>query len=159
MDLGLRDKVIVVTGGASGIGAAVSEALAEEGAVPVIVARCEPEPAFLARIAARSARAGWVQAELSRDEDCVRAVQEARARWGLVYGLVNNAGANDRVGLEAGPEAFRTSLDANLVHYYTLLHHLLPDLKTSRGAVVNISSKTAVTGQGGTSAYVAAKAA
>ncbi len=72
-------------------------------------------------------------------------------------GLVNNAGANDRVGLEAGPDAFRASLDANLVHYYTLLHLLLPDLKAARGAVVNVSSKTVVTGQGGTSAYVAAK--
>ncbi len=63
-------------------------------------------------------------------------------------GLVNNAGANDRVGLEAGPDAFRASLDGNLVHYYTLLHLLLPDLKAARGAVVSVSSKTVVTGQG-----------
>ena len=159
MDLGLSGKVVVVTGGASGIGAAVSEVLAEEGAVPVVLARRPPEDGFLARIAARSARAGWVLADLSRDEDCIRAVEEVRARWGRVDGLVNNAGANDRVGLDAGPQAFRASLDQNLVHYFTLLHLLLPDLKAARGAVVNVSSKTAVTGQGGTSAYVAAKAA
>ncbi|MBP1805791.1 SDR family oxidoreductase [Rubellimicrobium aerolatum] len=159
MDLELRDKVVVVTGGASGIGAAVSEVLADEGAVPVILARRPPEDAFLARLAARSARSGWVRADLSRDEDCARAAEEVRARWGRVDGLVNNAGANDRVGLAEGPAAFRRSLDANLVHYYTLLHLLLPDLKAARGAVVNVSSKTAVTGQGGTSAYVAAKAA
>jgi L-fucose dehydrogenase len=159
MDLGLAGKVVVVTGGASGIGAAVSEVLAEEGAVPVILARRAPEPEFLARLAARSARAGWVQADLSRDEHCRRAVEEARARWGGVDALVNNAGSNDGVGLDAGPEAFRASLDANLLHYYTLLHLLLPDLRAARGAVVNVSSKTAVTGQGGTSAYVAAKAA
>lgn len=72
---------------------------------------------------------------------------------------MNNAGANDGVGLDAGPEAFRASLDQNLIHYYTLAHLLRDDLKAARGAVVNISSKTAVTGQGGTSAYVAAKAA
>ncbi|TNC63537.1 SDR family oxidoreductase [Rubellimicrobium roseum] len=159
MDLELRDRVVVVTGGASGIGAAVSEVLAEEGAVPVILARREPEAEFLARLQARSARAGWVRADLSRDEDCAQAVAEVRARWGRVDGLVNNAGANDRVGLDAGPDAFRRSLDANLLHYYTLLHHLLPDLREARGAVVNVSSKTALTGQGGTSAYVAAKAA
>jgi len=159
MDLGLSGKVVVVTGGASGIGAAVSEVLAEEGAVPVVLARRPPEDAFLARLAARSARAGWELADLSRDEDCIRAVEEVRARWGRVDGLVNNAGANDRVGLDAGPQAFRASLDQNLVHYFTLLHLLLPDLKAARGAVVNVSSKTAVTGQGGTSAYVAAKAA
>jgi L-fucose dehydrogenase len=159
MQLGLDGKVVVVTGGASGIGAAVSEVLAEEGAVPVILARRAPEEAFLDRLAARSARAGWVLADLSQDHDCRRAVEEVRARWGRVDALVNNAGSNDRVGLEAGPEAFRQSLDGNLLHYYTLLHLLLPDLKAARGAVVNVSSKTAVTGQGGTSAYVAAKAA
>ncbi len=159
MDLGLVGKVVVVTGGASGIGAAVSEVLAEEGAVPAILARRPPEDAFLARLMARSARSGWVRANLSLDEDCRRAVEEVRARWGRVDALVNNAGANDGVGLEAGPEAFRQSLDGNLLHYYTLVHLLLPDLKAARGAVVNVSSKTAVTGQGGTSAYVAAKAA
>lgn len=159
MDLGLQDKVVVVTGGASGIGAAVSELLAEEGAVPVILARRPPEEEFLRRLSARSARAGWIQADLSRDEDCRRAVDEVRARWGRIDGLVNNAGSNDRVGLGAGPEAFRASLDANLLHYYTLLHLCLADLKAARGGVVNVSSKTAVTGQGGTSAYVAAKAA
>jgi L-fucose dehydrogenase len=73
--------------------------------------------------------------------------------------LVNNAGTNDGVGIEAGPEAVRASLDQNLLHYYTLLHLLRDDLKAGPGAVVNISSKTAVTGQGKTSAYVAAKAA
>ncbi|MDH3264735.1 MAG: SDR family oxidoreductase, partial [Paracoccaceae bacterium] len=99
------------------------------------------------------------RAELSRDEDCRAAVAKARARWGRIDALVNNAGRNDGVGLEAGPEAFRASLDQNLVHYYTLAHLLLDDLKAARGAIVNISSKTAVTGQGATSAYVAAKAA
>ena len=82
-----------------------------------------------------------------------------QAGWGPVWGLVNNAGANDGVGLEAGPEAFRASLDRNLLHYYTLAHLFLEDLKAASGAIVNISSKTAVTGQGSTSAYVAAKAA
>ncbi|EYD77424.1 Dehydrogenase [Rubellimicrobium mesophilum DSM 19309] len=159
MDLGLSGKVVIVTGGASGIGAAVSEVLAEEGAVPVVLARRTPDDEFLARLVARSSRAGWVRADLARDEDCVRAVEDVRARWGRVDGLVNNAGSNDRVGLEAGPLAFRASLDQNLVHYYTLVHLLLPDLKAAKGAVVNVSSKTALTGQTGTSAYVAAKAA
>jgi L-fucose dehydrogenase len=159
MDLGLAGRVVVVTGGASGIGAAVSEVLAEEGAIPVILARRPPDDAFLTRLTARSARTGWVRADLSRDEDCAHAVEEARARWGCIHGLVNNAGANDRVGIEAGSVAFRASLNQNLLHYYTLLHLLLPDLRASQGAVVNVSSKTAVTGQGGTSAYVAAKAA
>lgn len=154
MDLGLAGRVILVTGGGSGIGAGITEVLREEGARPVILARRPPEAGWLARTGA-----GFVQAELSDDAACARAVAEVRDRFGPVHGLVNNAGANDGVGLDRGPAAFRASLDQNLVHCYTMLHLVQDDLKASRGAVVNISSKTALTGQGGTSAYVAAKAA
>jgi L-fucose dehydrogenase len=156
MDLGLKGKVVIVTGGAAGIGAAISEALAAEGAVPVIFARRAPEATWLARL---GPLAGWVAVELSDDDQCRAAVAEARARFGTIYGLVNNAGVNDGVGIEAGPAAFRASLERNLIHYYTLVHLLAEDIKATTGAIVNISSKTAVTGQGNTSAYVAAKAA
>lgn len=159
MDLGLQGKVVVVTGGGAGIGGAISETLASEGAIPVIFARSAPPAEFLARLTALSPQAGWIQADLAKDDDCRRAVAQAQARWGQIYGLVNNAGTNDGVGLEAGPAAFRASLDQNLLHYYTLAHLLQDDLKAQCGAIVNISSKTAVTGQGTTSAYVAAKAA
>jgi L-fucose dehydrogenase len=159
MDLGLQDKVVIVTGGGAGIGGAISLALAAEGAIPVILARRMPEPAFLADLRARQPKAAAILADLSRDADCRRAVAEARGQFGRIDGLVNNAGTNDGVGLEAGPEAFRASLDQNLLHYYTLAHLLLEDLKAAKGAIVNISSKTALTGQGSTSAYVAAKAA
>ena len=159
MDLGLTGKVIIVTGGAAGIGGAITQALAAEGAIPVIFARRAPDPAFLTAVTAQSPQAGWVQVELSDDAQCVAAVAAVRARWGRIDGLVNNAGINDSIGLDAGPVAFRASLDRNLIHYYTLVHLTLDDLKASKGAIVNISSKTALTGQGNTSAYVAAKAA
>jgi len=159
MDLGLQGKVVIVTGGASGIGAAISRVLAEEGAVPVIFARRAPDPGWLAGVQAMCPAADWLAVELSDDAACAAAVAQIRARWGRVDGLVNNAGANDSIGLDAGPDAFRASLDRNLVHYYTLMHLLADDLAAAQGAVVNISSKTAVTGQGATSAYVAAKAA
>jgi L-fucose dehydrogenase len=159
MDLHLKDKPIIVTGGGSGIGGAISLELAAEGAVPVILARRAPDPAFLTQLTTLSPRAIWIKADLSRDDDCANAVTQARAHLGPIYGLVNNAGRNDGVGLDAGPTAFRASLDQNLMHYYTLLHLLQDDIKASCGAIVNISSKTAITGQGQTSAYVAAKAA
>lgn len=155
MDLALKGKVVIVTGGGSGIGAAVSEVLAEEGAIPVILTRRTPDAAWLAGVN----RADVVLADLSDDDQCRRAVTEIRARHGRIDGLVNNAGANDSVGIEAGPKAFRDSLDRNLVHYYTLVHLLADDLRATKGAIVNVSSKTALTGQGATSAYVAAKAA
>jgi len=159
MDLGLTGKIIIVTGGASGIGGAISEALAQEGAVPVIFARRTPDPSLLDRLTTASPRAGWVQVELSDDAQCRAAVKATLARWGRIDGLVNNAGANDSIGLDAGPDAFRASLERNLIHYYTLAHLTLPQLRANQGAIVNISSKTAITGQGNTSAYVAAKAA
>jgi L-fucose dehydrogenase len=155
MDLGLKDKVVIVTGGGSGIGAAVSEVLAEEGAIPVILTRRTPDAGWLSAVK----RADVVLADLSDDDQCRRAVQEIRVKHGRIDGLVNNAGANDSIGIEAGPDAFRQSLDRNLVHYYTLVHLLADDLRATKGSIVNVSSKTALTGQGATSAYVAAKAA
>jgi L-fucose dehydrogenase len=133
MDLHLQDKVVIVTGGAAGIGAAISLQLAAEGAIPVI--------------------------DLEQEVDCRGMVQETIAEFGRIDGLVNNAGVNDSVGLEAGRDAFVRSLEKNLIHYYVMAHLCLPHLKASRGAIVNMSSKTAVTGQGNTSGYCAAKGA
>ncbi|TRW96618.1 SDR family oxidoreductase [Paracoccus sp. M683] len=154
MDLHLNDKTVIVTGGGSGIGAAITEVLAAEGARPVILGRTAPDSDWLEQTGA-----WFVRVELSDDAACRDAVQAVRDRHGAIHGLVNNAGANDGVGLDRGPEAFRASLNQNLVHYYTMVHLLRDDLRATRGAIVNISSKTALTGQGGTSAYVAAKAA
>ncbi|UOM34024.1 SDR family oxidoreductase [Acuticoccus sp. I52.16.1] len=159
MDLGLSGKVVVVTGGGSGIGAAITMTLAAEGAVPVVLSRSLPAEAFWGEVLARAPEAHAIALELSDDGACRAAVAEILARFGRVDGLVNNAGANDSIGLDAGPDAFRASLERNLVHYYTLAHLVVPALAKTRGAIVNISSKTAVTGQGGTSAYTAAKGA
>ena len=157
MDLHLKDKIIIVTGGAKGIGEGIAEVLAEEGAVVAIVGRNrEDNLKTVDKIKARNGRAFSVVAELTAPDDCRRAVEAAANEHGRIDGLVNNAGANDGVGLELGDyEAFMASLHKNLVHYYLMAHHALPWLKASKGAIVNIGSKTAETGQGGTSAYAA----
>lgn len=154
MDLHLQGRLVVVTGGGSGIGAGITEVLCEEGARVAILSRSAPDAAWLERVGA-----SFFRAELSNDAACAAAVAQIRDALGPVHGLVNNAGANDGVGLGRGPQAFRASLDQNLIHYFAMLELLVDDLKAARGAVVNITSKTALTGQGGTSAYVAAKAA
>jgi NAD(P)-dependent dehydrogenase (short-subunit alcohol dehydrogenase family) len=87
-------------------------------------------------------------------------VQKTFQKQGRLDALVNNAGVNDRVGLEHGsPEQYVESLGRNLLHYYNMAHYALPHLKKSHGSIVNISSKTALTGQGGTSGYASSKGA
>jgi NAD(P)-dependent dehydrogenase (short-subunit alcohol dehydrogenase family) len=155
MDLQLKDKIIIVTGGAKGIGEGITEVLYREGAVPVIVGRNEDDnKKMLDKI---SGKGFQVSAELTQPDECAKAVSAVVKKYGRVDGLVNNAGVNDGVNLEHGSyEAFMASLHKNLVHYYLMAHHALPYLKKSKGSIVNIGSKTAETGQGGTSAYAAA---
>jgi NAD(P)-dependent dehydrogenase (short-subunit alcohol dehydrogenase family) len=157
MDLQLRDKVIVVSGGAKGIGEAILRALAAEGAIPVILGRNIQDNLSALEKAGRGSQ---VTAELSDPEQCRKAIDEVVSRYGRIDGLVNNAGVNDGIGLERGSyEGFMGSLHKNLIHYYLLAHHALPFLKASKGSIVNIGSKVAETGQGGTSAYAAANGA
>jgi L-fucose dehydrogenase len=158
MNLNLQDKVIIVTGGAKGIGEGIVQVLAREGAIPFIVGRNETDnKAAVSVVEAAGGRAYQTVAELTEPSASEAAVKTVLDRCGRIDGLVNNAGVNDGVGLEAGNyEAFMASLHRNVVHYYLMAHHALPALKASRGAIVNIGSKTAETGQGGTSAYAAA---
>lgn len=158
MDLQLKDKIVLVSGGAKGIGKGIVLALAREGAIPVIIGRNEGDNEIvLQEIAASGAKAGAMTAELSDPGQCESVIGRVMEQYGRIDGLVNNAGVNDGVGLEHGDyPRFMESLHKNLVHYYLLAHYALPALKKSKGSIVNISSKTAETGQGGTSAYAAA---
>jgi L-fucose dehydrogenase len=158
MDLALGHRVILVTGGAKGIGEAISRALSAEGAIPVIVGRKQADnETAAAKIVVAGGEAWSVEAELTRTDECKKAVEATLAKFGRIDGLVNNAGINDGVNLEHGDtQRFIASLRKNLIHYYEMAHFALPELKKSRGAIVNIGSKVAETGQGGTSAYAAA---
>ena len=158
MDLQLTNKVIIVTGGAKGIGEGIAKVLAKEGAIPVVIGRNEADNLkCIAAIEAEGASASHVVAELTDPAACEKAVQQVIAKYGRIDGLVNNAGVNDGVGLENGTyERFMASLHKNVVHYYLMAHYALPELKKSKGAILNITSKTADTGQGNTSAYAAA---
>lgn len=159
MDLELADRVVLVTGGAKGIGAAIVRALAAERAIPVIIDRDEAAARAVEReLTSAGARVETVTADLADPTQCKTAVDHALSDAGRIDALVNNAGVNDRVGLESGsPDAFVQSLKRNLVHTYAMTHHALPALTRARGAIVNIASKVAMTGQGGTSGYAAAK--
>ena len=161
MDLHLTDKVIIVTGGAKGIGAGIVKVLAAEGAIPVVVGRNEEDNLkLIAEIEAGGGRGSQIVAELTQPIECEKVVKMTLQKWGRIDALVNNAGVNDNVGLESGNyQRFIDSLHKNVVHYYLMAHHALPALKASKGCILNISSKVAETGQGGTSAYAASNGA
>jgi len=158
MDLLLKDKVIIVTGGAKGIGEGIVKVLAGEGAIPVVVGRSEQDnKKVVAEIEKAGGKAFHVEAELTVPANVEKAVNAVLQKYGTIHGLVNNAGVNDGIGLEKGNyEQFMASLHKNVVHYYLMAHFVLPALKETKGTIVNIGSKTAETGQGGTSAYAAA---
>ncbi|HWN94602.1 MAG TPA: SDR family oxidoreductase [Methylomirabilota bacterium] len=150
MDLGLKNKVVLVTGGASGIGAAAVRLLAGEGARVAFADRTDDS-----REGGEMAR--FISADLTREADCQRCVAETLREFGGLDILINNAGVNDAVGLEQPPAAFMGSLQKNLFHVFAVTHFALSALKQARGSIVNVSSKVAVTGQGNTSGYAAAK--
>lgn len=161
MDLNLKEKIILVSGGAKGIGAAIVKALALENAFPIIIGRNEADNLnLLQEIKDMGLNADYFTAELTAPESCKAIIDAIISKYNRIDGLVNNAGVNDGVGLESGSyEAFMESLHKNVVHYYLLAKYALPELKKSKGAILNIGSKTAETGQGGTSGYAAANGA
>lgn len=158
MDLNLKNKVVIVTGGSKGIGLGITEVLHKEGAIPVVVSRdVESAEKIVNSIKAEGGNAFFTIAELTDPIQCKKAIENIITKFGRIDGLINNAGVNDGVGLENGSYGdFLQSINRNLTHYYLMAHYALPELKRSKGAIVNIGSKTASTGQGGTSGYAAA---
>lgn len=157
MDLHLKDKVFIVTGGARGIGKAIAQTLTDEGARVAVIDKLTQSSKTLPD---RNEKGKYINVDLTSEEACRDCVQEIVSEWGQLDGIVNNAGVNDNIGLEHGsPERFIKSLTNNAGHYYYMAHYALPHLKKKHGSIVNIGSKTSVTGQGNTSGYVAAKGA
>jgi L-fucose dehydrogenase len=161
MDLQLQNKVILVTGGANGIGAAIVREAANESACLIVVDRDrETGEKLINELEKLQAPSNLITVDLAQAESCAVAIKSAIEHFGRLDGLVNCAGVNDRVGLEHGsPEQYTLSLQRNLLHFYNMAHFALPELKKSKGSIVNIASKTAITGQGGTSGYASSKGA
>lgn len=161
MDLQLQNKVVIVTGGSKGIGGAITDVFQKEGAIVVIAGRKEEDgKKKLAELQARGGEAAFFQIEL-RDADRRQALVDfVIEKYGRIDGLINNAGVNDSVSLEKGTvEEFLESYHKNVVHVFSLVQLCLPWLKQTKGTVINIGSKVATTGQGGTSGYAASKGA
>jgi L-fucose dehydrogenase len=135
--------------------------VAQEGGIAVIVDRDQEAGEKLSEELRRAgARSSMIGVELNSAANCAQAVEHTVREFGQLDVLINNAGVNDRVGLENGsPEEYLGSLQRNLLHYYSMAHYALPQLKRAKGSIINVSSKTALTGQGGTSGYASSKGA
>jgi len=158
MDLRIRGRVFIVTGGAKGIGRYIALGLAAEGAIPAMVGR---KPSDNDQVVNQIVRSGGsaiaVQAELAETVACQQAVPDVAKTAGAIHGLVNNSGLNDGVGLEDDNyTSFVQGLHHSLEHYSQTAHHSFPSLKASNGVILNIDSKVAETGQGHKSAYATA---
>ncbi|MDD7384718.1 MAG: SDR family oxidoreductase [Actinomycetaceae bacterium] len=163
MDLHLEDKVFIVTGGLKGIGRSIALQLAREGARVVVISRDSKgtaEAAFREDIEKITTAYDIYLLDLSQTDKIAPIIDEVYSTYGHIDGIVNNAGVNDNKDLESTSwRDFEASLHTNLTHYYETVHAAVAYLKESKGAVLNIASKTALTGQGKTSAYAAAKGA
>lgn len=162
----LKDAVCIVTGSASGIGAATALMLAARGA-RVLVNYSKSEDAARATLAACTAAGGealLVKADVAADADCRRLAQAALDKWGRIDALVNNAGATkfaNHADLEAlVAEDFQRIYAVNVVGTYQMVRACAPAMKKGgRGAVVNVSSIAGKNGMGSSMAYAASKGA
>jgi len=145
MDLELKDKVVIVTGGAKGIGAAIVRACAAEGAVPVIIDRDADAGGQLRNeLRSQGGACGAVTVELSTPENCYRAVEQALKTFGRLDALVNNAGSGAAHPFDAVDDAaWETDLELKLFAAVRLTRAALPLLQASRGAVLNILALSA----------------
>jgi len=154
MELNLKDKIVIITGGSKGIGAGCVEVFAQEGAIPVIVGR---SPEIGQALIEKCGVGHVIKAELTSEEECKSAIEQTLAKYGRIDGIIHNAGINDGVSLSHTPTEFMASLQKNIFHVFALTHYAFDALKEAKGFIINISSKVADTGQGSTSGYAASK--
>ena len=160
MDLDLKGKVVIVSGGAGkngSIGRTMVRSLAEEGAVPVIIDNDDRGYEIETGLKAQGFDVLFIQCDLMQPAQIESAVTKVVEKYGQIDAVINNVGVNDGVGLDGTYEAFIDSIKLNLASYFMLTKCAVPSLIKSKGTVLNIGSKVAITGQGGTSAYAAAK--
>jgi len=160
MNLELKDKVVIITGAAGirgSIGETMLRLLAKEGAIPAIIDRNKRGFGYVEELKEEGIDALFLKTDLTQPDQIEKAVLQITEKYGKVDIIINNVGVNDGVGLESSYEDFVASLHLNLISYFLVVKHALPFLKASKGNILNIGSKVALTGQGNTSGYAASK--
>jgi L-fucose dehydrogenase len=162
MDLGLKDKVVVISGAAGkegSIGETILQNLVNEGAIPAVIDRNDRGFDYIEQIRKKGIDAIFCKTDVTNPDQIKKAVDTIAEKYGKIDVVINNVGVNDGIGLDATYEEFMDSLKLNVVSYFLVVKHALPYLKKSKGNILNIGSKVALTGQGKTSGYAASKGA
>jgi 3-hydroxybutyrate dehydrogenase len=158
----LQNRIILITGSGRGIGRAIAQLFAKEGAAVFLTARTENELAAVTKeISASGGRAAYITADLSQEADCARVVAAAKERFGRVDILVNNAGHyGPVVPVEDYPlEEFDKVIAVHLRAAFLLSKLVLPEMYSrNSGVILNISSLSAKAAYAWGSGYAAAKA-
>lgn len=160
MDLGLKDRIVLVTGGAGiegSIGHTIVFALAAEGAVPLIFDRNDRGFVYEKQLREKGIPGKFFQTDLADAKQIEDSLRKVKSVYDHIDTVINNVGINDGVSLEDSVDEFINSLKLNLISYFAVVKHALPLLKNAKGNILNIGSKVALTGQGGTSGYAASK--
>lgn len=154
---GLKDKVVIITGGTSGIGRAAARSFAEHGAKVLITGR---RSAPLKQATGDHPHIAGIAADVSVPADAARTVNETLNTWGRIDVLVNNAGAGAILSLaDAKAEKIAGIFAVNVIGPSLLAAAALPYLAASKGAIVNVSSTFGAKAAAGLSHYAASKAA
>lgn len=138
-----KDKVTMVTGGACGLGRAIAQCFAKEGALVIILDKAEEEAGNTAReIESQGGKAVALKVDATQGQEVINVVDEIAEKWGRIDILVNNIGWNECISfLETDEELWRTSLDINLLIPMRFCRAVLPYMvKQQYGRVVNIAS-------------------
>lgn len=138
-----KDKVTLVTGGACGLGRAITQCFAREGALVIILDKAEEEAGNTAReIESQGGKAVALKVDATQGQEVINIVAKIAEKWGRIDILVNNIGWNECISfLETDEELWRTSLDINLLIPMRFCRAVLPYMvKQQYGRVVNIAS-------------------
>ena len=164
--MNLRDSVIIVTGSATGLGAAIVKQVAGKGARVVInYTKSEKEAHETEAVCDYlGVESILCKADVSVDDDCRRMANEAMEKWGRIDGLVNNAARSvfaNSMDLEPlSGQQFMDVFSVNVIGAYQMTKAVAPHIKAQgQGSIVNISSISALTGAGSSIAYAASKGA
>lgn len=158
-----QDKIVIVTGGSKGIGEGCVRVFVEAGAHVVFCARgAEAGEALAREVTARGpGTAHFVACDVSKPDEVRRLIETTLARHGRIDCLINNAGWHPphKPIDDFSVEEFRALLDLNLVSIFSACKLALPQLRRSKGSIVNLSSLVGSMGQLHAATYVATKGA